>query len=83
MSNINIYEIAKATGYSSSTVARALRENGVCNPQTRAHILKVAKEMGYVPNRAARTLRSNLTGKIMLCIDITSTGRILARWLAK
>ncbi len=63
-----IYKIAKRTGFSSSTVARALREDGVCSPETREAIQKVANEIGYVPNRAARTLRNQRTEKIMFCI---------------
>lgn len=64
----NIYEIAEATGFSPSTVARALRGDGYCKKETRDKILKTAKSLSYTPNQAAKILRSNITNKIIFCI---------------
>jgi len=66
--NANMYEIASKTGFSPSTVARALRGEGYVRKETREMILKVADELGYAPNQAARTLKNNITQKIMFCV---------------
>lgn len=64
----NIYDISKRTGYSASTVARALSGRGYCSAKAREVIQKAAKDMNYVPVQAAKTLKSKQTHKIMLCI---------------
>ena len=64
----NIYEIAKITNLSPSTVARALSGRGYCSQEARELVQKTAKEMNYVPSQAAKTLRSNITNKILLSI---------------
>ena len=64
----NIYEIAKITHLSPSTVARALSGQGLLQPGGAGLVLKTAKEVNYVPSQAAKTLRSNITNKILLCI---------------
>ena len=63
-----IYDVAKRTGLSASTVARALTGNGYCSQAAKATILAAAEELGYVPHQAAKTLKNNITKKIMLCI---------------
>lgn len=63
-----IYDIASKTGYSASTVARALSGKGYCSPRAKAVILRAAEEMAYVPHQAAKTLKNNITNKIMMCI---------------
>ncbi len=63
-----IYDIAKETGYSPSTVARALSGKGYCGAKAKARILQVAEELQYVPSQAAKTLKSNITKKVMLCV---------------
>lgn len=63
-----IYDIAKKTGFSASTVARALNGNGYCSPKTQKKILAAADELGYMPYEAAKTLKNSITNKIMLCI---------------
>jgi len=66
--NVNMYEIANKTGFSPSTVARALRGEGYVRKETRDTILNIANELGYAPNQAARTLKNNITQKIMFCV---------------
>ena len=63
-----IYDIAKKTGFSASTVARALNGKGYCSAAAKEIILRTAEEMGYVPHEAAKMLKSNITKKIMMCI---------------
>lgn len=54
---VTLREVAEATGYAVNTVSRALKNQSVISPATRAVIQKKAREMGYVPNRAATALR--------------------------
>lgn len=64
---ITIYDIAKKTGYSATTISKALSGTGTISEKTRAYIREVANEMGYYPNQTARTLstkQSNLIGVI-------------------
>lgn len=63
-----IYDIAKRTGLSASTVARALSGNGYCSKQAKEVVFKAAKEMNYVPVQAAKILKSKITKKVMFCI---------------
>ncbi len=63
-----IYDIADKTGFSASTVARALSGSGYCSAGAKAAILEAAAELGYVPHQAAKTLKNNITQKIMMCI---------------
>lgn len=66
--NSTIYDVAKKTGYSPSTVARALSGNGYCAEKTKKDILKAAKQINYVPVQAAKILKSKQTKKVMFCI---------------
>ena len=65
---VTIYDIAKESGLSASTVSRALTGRGYVSERSRQKVLAVAEGLGYIPNQTARTLRSNITNKIMLCI---------------
>lgn len=65
---VTIYDIAKETGLSASTVSRALSGNGYVSEKSAKKIRDVAEMLGYIPNQTARTMRSNITNKIMLCI---------------
>src|SRR5258707_15463574 len=65
---ITLKDLAKMTGYSITTVSRALAGYSDVNEQTREHITRVAGESGYVPNQAARHLRMQLTQTLGLII---------------
>lgn len=65
---MSIYLIAKITGYSPSTVARALRNEGYCSKEKKLHILRVAKEINYTPNLIAKELRYSISKRIILGI---------------
>jgi DNA-binding LacI/PurR family transcriptional regulator len=51
-----INDIAEITGYSKSTISRALKNNTRISKKTRDEILKIAKELNYLPNSKAVSL---------------------------
>lgn len=63
-----IKEIARITGYSTSTVARALSGSGYCGAEKKKKILEIAKELNYQSNSSAIALRSGCTKRILFCI---------------
>ena len=63
---VTLQDVAKATGYTSNTVSRALKNKSDISVQTREYIQKVAREMGYVRNYIASSLRSGRTKTIAL-----------------
>jgi LacI family transcriptional regulator len=59
---ITLSELAKATGYSVSTVSRALTDSGhPVSDTTKEQILAVATKLGYRPNMLARGLKMDRT----------------------
>ena len=65
---VKIGDIAKATGFSVTTVSKALNNYSDISENTKRLIVAKAKEMGYVPNASARSLvmkRSFTMGVIM------------------
>lgn len=63
-----IYDIARETGFSPSTVARALSGKGYCSEVSREAILEAAKRLHYIPVQAAKSLKNKRTKKVMFCI---------------
>jgi len=53
---VTIYDIAKKTGYSVTTVSKALNNYTDVSQKARKAILDAVEEMGYLPNSHARTL---------------------------
>jgi DNA-binding LacI/PurR family transcriptional regulator len=53
---ITIYDLAKKTGFSSTTVSKALNNYPDVSKKTRQAILDTATEMGYLPNAHAQSL---------------------------
>ncbi|PYZ92676.1 LacI family transcriptional regulator [Salipaludibacillus keqinensis] len=51
-----IYDIAKKTGFSITTVSRALNNYTDVSPKTKKLILEAVEDMHYYPNSVARTL---------------------------
>lgn len=51
-----IYDLAKKTGFSITTVSKALNNYKDVSEKTRAKILKAAAEMDYLPNAHAQSL---------------------------
>ena len=65
---VTIRDIARETGLSPATVARALGEDGPARPETREKVRKAAARLGYVASSAARSMRnqsSNMLGLIV------------------
>lgn len=52
----NIYDVAKKSGYSITTVSKALNNYPDISEKARKKVLEVCKEIGYMPNSSARTL---------------------------
>lgn len=61
---IGLKEVAEKTGYSITTVSRALAGYSDVNAQTRQHIVETAQSLGYEPNLVARQLRNQKTQTI-------------------
>jgi LacI family transcriptional regulator len=65
---VKIQDIAKATGYSTTTVSKALNNYTDISDKAKKTILATAKEYGYIPNAHARGLvmkRSFTVGVIL------------------
>ncbi|WP_078551703.1 LacI family DNA-binding transcriptional regulator [Bacillus alkalicellulosilyticus] len=56
-----IYDIAKKTGFSITTVSRALNNYTDVSEKTKKKILEAVEEMGYYPNNVARSLTMKKT----------------------
>ena len=56
-----IYDIARATGVTQTTVANALAGRGNVSEATRKRILQCAEEIGYRPNEIARNFKRRKT----------------------
>jgi LacI family transcriptional regulator len=61
---ITLKDVARASGYSVTTVSRALTGYDDVNAETRQHIVGVAQELGYQPNQTARQLQGQRTQTI-------------------
>ncbi|WP_409252890.1 LacI family DNA-binding transcriptional regulator [Bacillus sp. SCS-153A] len=53
---VTIYDLAKRTGFSSTTVSKALNNYTDVSEKTKKKILDAAAEMGYLPNAHAQSL---------------------------
>lgn len=69
---ITLKDIAQKTGYSVTTISRALGGYSDVNEQTRQHILHTAEQMGYHPNLVARTLKSQRAHTIGIVTPATA-----------
>ncbi len=61
---VTIKDVAKASGYSISTVSYALNDTGNIPQKTKDKIWSVAKKLKYYPNAAARNLKNRKTMNI-------------------
>lgn len=66
---ITIDYIAKVTGYSLSTVSRALRKDTKTNQKTAEKIIKKAEELNYFPDLIAKGLRQKKTRTIGVILN--------------
>ena len=63
-------DVAKATGYSMTTVSRALRGFNDVTEETRRKIEAVARTMNYRPHQIARKLVTGRSGMVGLILDV-------------
>ncbi|NMN01916.1 LacI family DNA-binding transcriptional regulator [Bifidobacterium panos] len=61
---VTIFDVAKASGVSSSAVSYALNDKPGVSEATRAKVLKVAQQLGWKPNGAAQSLARSNTSRI-------------------
>lgn len=66
---VTIFDVAKASGVSSSAVSYALNGKPGVSEKTRAQILQTAHELGWKPNGAAQELAKAKTRRIGLVLD--------------
>lgn len=69
---VTLKTISEESGFSITTVSRALAGYDDVNEDTRRRILEIAERLGYQPNLAARHLRSKQTHTIGMVIPLTS-----------
>lgn len=60
-SSVSLREIADETGYSITTVSRALRKRGEISDATRQQVLNTAKRLRYRPNMLAKGIQTGKT----------------------
>ena len=65
---ITIQEVAKKTGYSTSTISRSISNPSVVSSKTRVKIEKFIKKTGYVHNYLAGSLKSGKSGFVIAII---------------
>ncbi|MCF7940711.1 MAG: LacI family transcriptional regulator [Spirochaetia bacterium] len=78
---VTIKDIARKTGYSINTVARALHNKADVRPETTALIQAAAKEMGYVANALAGSLRSSKRHIIGVLLSADSSNPVFAEMI--
>lgn len=77
---VTIYDVAKESGVSYSTVSRVLNGFAYVKDDTREKVLTAAESLGYVANMKARSLaggRSNVIGLLVPSLDNGYVGQII------
>ena len=69
---VTLKTIADESGFSVTTVSRALAGYDDVNAETREHIIAIAQRLGYQPNLTARHLRSKHTNTIGMVVPRTA-----------
>ncbi len=69
----DLNEVAEKSGFSKSTVSRALRNSSRISDATRQKVLAVARELNYQPNPVARALNYKEISVIMIVVPDCST----------
>ena len=64
MSNITLKTLAISTGYSVTTVSRALKNAPEINTNTKEKVIKIASLLNYQPNLDAYRLKMGKTFQI-------------------
>ncbi len=72
---VTIKDISKASGFSVTTVSKALNDYPDIASKTKLHIKKICKDMGYIPNAQAQGLVSKKSYTIGIIFEeITGLG---------
>ena len=71
---VTLKDIANKSGFSITTVSRALAGYDDVNEETRQQIIDLAYSMGYEPNQVARQLRHQRTNTIGMIIPANDQG---------
>lgn len=71
---VNIVDVARRAGVSTSTVSRTLRGSLNVSEETRRRVLRAASDLAYVPSPAASRLASGRTGTVGVIVQF------VARW---
>ncbi len=66
--SVTLKQISHISGYSISTVSKALNNRHDINETTRSKIQKIAESNNYVPNNSARALRNRKTKVIAVIV---------------
>jgi DNA-binding LacI/PurR family transcriptional regulator len=69
----NIKEIAKLTGFSTTTISRYFNHPEKLSPKTKNKIKKIITKYGFVPNELARGLRSQRKNLIAVILEKESS----------
>ena len=72
-SGITLKQISTKSGYSISTVSKALNDQYEIKDSTKRKIRKIAEKNNYVPNSAARALRNKRTNIIAVVVPQITT----------
>ncbi len=79
-------DVARRSGYSTSTVSRVLNDDERASPVARAAVPAAIAELAYVPSAAARGLASQRTGMVGVVLGPAAVGALpdleLAAWEA-
>lgn len=65
---VNISDVAKKAGVSTSTVSRVMNNKGAISLETSKRVLEAARELGYEPNMLARSFRKQETRIILVLV---------------
>ena len=68
MSKPTIIDISKATGFSKSTISKALSDSKEISKKTKSIIVKYAKKINYKPNFYASHLRKSIVKNVAIII---------------
>ena len=69
---VKIDDISKATGFSRTTISKALNDKSDISEKTKEIVRKAAKELNYIPNINARNLRKKRNNIIAVIISSPS-----------
>jgi len=81
-SEITLKQISQSSGFSISTISKALNDKRDVNKETKAKVKEIAKKLNYIPNSSALALRNRETkiiGVIVPKINSKIYGNIISK----